>query len=327
MKFNYKWFLKDFPEKNNLKVFSCFAGGGGSSMGYKLAGCDVIGCNEIDPKMIKLYLHNLKPKHFFNQPIQEFKNNPIIPEELFNLDILDGSPPCSTFSILGKREKYWGEERKFKEGQAKQILSDLFFDFIDLTARLKPKIAIAENVKGLLMKNAKGYVSEIVKRFNAIGYDVQIFLFNAASMGVPQIRERVFFICRRKDLNLKPIKFDFKEKAISFHEATQGLKITPGKPLSDLYKDYWIRAEQGESVGKFLSCRKIYKNRPLFTIKTGDHFHHSEQRILSKEELSVCGTFPLDYNFLDQNPAYIIGMSVPPVMIAQIASVIIDNWL
>ena len=53
---DWKWSFKDYPEKNGLKVFSCFACGGGSTMGYKLAGCEVLGCCEIDPKMNDVYI-------------------------------------------------------------------------------------------------------------------------------------------------------------------------------------------------------------------------------------------------------------------------------
>lgn len=61
-KFNYKWTLKDAHfTKDKGKVFSCFACGGGSTMGYKLAGFDVIGCNEIDPRMMEVYQHNDAP--------------------------------------------------------------------------------------------------------------------------------------------------------------------------------------------------------------------------------------------------------------------------
>lgn len=61
-KFNYKWTLKDANfTKDKGKVFSCFACGGGSTMGYKLAGFDVIGCNEIDPRMMEVYQHNHTP--------------------------------------------------------------------------------------------------------------------------------------------------------------------------------------------------------------------------------------------------------------------------
>ena len=157
MKLNYRWTMKDdYPtEKNGLKVFSCFACGGGSTMGYKLAGFDVIGCNEIDPKMNKVYIENHKPKFNFLEGIQTFKLRDDLPEELYDLDILDGSPPCSSFSMAGNREKDWGKEKKFKEGQAEQVLATLFFDFIDLAVKLKPKVVIAENVKGITQGEAK----------------------------------------------------------------------------------------------------------------------------------------------------------------------------
>lgn len=70
------------------------------------------------------------------------------------MDILDGSPPCSTFSLSGNREKDWGKEKVFREGQTAQVLDTLFFDFIALAKALQPKVVIAENVKVLLMGNA-----------------------------------------------------------------------------------------------------------------------------------------------------------------------------
>ena len=132
-KFPYKWYLKDTTfTKDKGKVFSCFACGGGSTMGYKLAGFDVIWCNEIDPRMNRIYVINHRPKYNYLEGIQTFKLKKNLPQELYNLDILDGSPPCSSFSSQGKRELDWGKEKKFREGQTVQVLDTLFFDFIDL---------------------------------------------------------------------------------------------------------------------------------------------------------------------------------------------------
>jgi len=228
-KFPYKWSLAEANfAKNKGKVFSCFACGGGSTMGYKLAGFDVLGCNEIDPKMIEAYKVNHKPKYAFLEPIQEFKLRDDLPEELYNLDILDGSPPCSSFSMAGSREADWGKEKKFREGQAEQVLDTLFFDFIDLAKKLQPKVVIAENVKGLLLGEARAYVSKIYDAFDAAGYIVQHWLLDASTMGVPQKRERVFFVAMRKDLaepfleakdmfTLAPkLNFNFNEPKIPF---------------------------------------------------------------------------------------------------------------
>jgi len=143
---DWKWSMADdYPkEKNGLKVFSCFACGGGSTMGYKLAGCEVLGCVEIDPRMNDVYLKNHHPKHNFLMDIRDFNNipNEELPPELFNLDILDGSPPCTTFSMAGDREDSWGKKKKFREGQTEQTLDDLSFIFIDTVEKLKPKCVV-----------------------------------------------------------------------------------------------------------------------------------------------------------------------------------------
>lgn len=109
-------------------------------MGYKLAGYDLLGNCEIDPQMMKIYRKNHNPKYPFLMDIRDFNKMENLPDELFDLDIFDGSPPCSVFSIAGDREKAWGKEKAFREGQAKQSLDDLFFHYLDAVERLRPKI-------------------------------------------------------------------------------------------------------------------------------------------------------------------------------------------
>ena len=250
MNLHYNWTLKDAKfTKDKGKVFSCFSCGGGSTMGYKLAGFDVIGCNEIDPKMMGVYIENHNPKYSFLEGIQTFAKRKDLPKELYDLDILDGSPPCSSFSMAGNREKDWGKEKVFREGQSEQVLDTLFFDFIDLAKELQPKVVVAENVKGLLMGEAKKYVVEIYKAFEQAGYYCQHFLLDASKMGVPQGRERVFFICIRKDLGhqfleqvdlflTRPkIEMEFCEKEIPFKEFKQ--QNNNEFPVSDFYKTLW----------------------------------------------------------------------------------------
>ena len=193
---DWKWTFSDYPrEKNGLKVFSCFACGGGSTMGYKLAGCEVVGCCEIDPEMNEIYVKNHNPKHNFLMDIREFNKLPKeeLPPELYDLDILDGSPPCTTFSMAGEREDSWGKKKKFREGQAEQTLDDLSFVFIETVAKLRPKVMVMENVEGLILGEAWGYVQRIYKELNAIGYQVKHWLLKGEQMGIPQARHRVFF--------------------------------------------------------------------------------------------------------------------------------------
>lgn len=335
-KFPYKWKLADgYPangvQKHGKKVFTTFACGGGSSMGYKLAGYEVIGANDIDPQMEKVYKANHHPKHYILADIRKLKTIDL-PQELFDIDLFDGSPPCSVFSTAGSREKAWGKEKQFREGQAKQTLDDLFFEYIDVVKRLQPKVVVSENVKGMLLGHAKGYVLEIFKRFEDAGYDTQLFLFNSATMGVPQRRERVFFLSRRKDLNLPKINLTFKEPEITFRDVEQvldkKLNEKQKEPLTDLYAYYWKKAKIGDSVGKYKSVRKIAPYKAMNTINASSKlFHYAESRELTDQECVLCGSFPTDFNFLDVRPHYLIGMSVPPIMMAQVAHEIYNQWL
>lgn len=349
-KFSYKWNLKDTKfTKDKGKVFSCFACGGGSTMGYKLAGFDVLGCNEIDPKMAEAYKTNHNPKYCFVEPIQTFKLRDDLPEELYNLDILDGSPPCSSFSIAGSREDSWGVEKKFREGQSEQILDTLFFDFIDLAAKLKPKIVVAENVKGLLLGEAKSYVLRILESFDKAGYYVNYFLLNSSTMGVPQKRERVFFLALRKDIaepflesvdmfTISPkINLTFNEKEIPWVQIID--ENDNNCNLSDLVSELWEKKINGDVDISDISVRErnklsmfnskfLYKDKVANTITGKDScVLFDKKRTRNKQELCNCGTYPHDYNFLTNKPEYLIGMSVPPVMTAQIASRIYEQWL
>lgn len=351
-KFSYKWTLKDANfTKDKGTVFSCFACGGGSTMGYKLAGFDVLGCNEIDPKMANAYQANHNPKYCFVEPIQTFKLRDDLPKELYNLDILDGSPPCSSFSMAGARDRDWGKEKKFREGQAEQVLDTLFFDFIDLAKKLQPKIVIAENVKGMLLGEAKAYVLKIYEAFDAAGYVVNHWLMDGSLMGIPQKRERVFFLAIRKDIS-KPfveqidmfhigpkIDLNFKEPKILFKEFKE---INNNQhPVSDFYKTLWDKRENGDASFANINGRVRGKENTGFgtnflyddnvcgtlTTKKDCYCLFEEPRYLSDFETKCVGSYPQDYNFLSNKPEYLIGMSVPPLMTAQIATRIYDQWL
>jgi DNA (cytosine-5)-methyltransferase 1 len=337
-RFNYKWYLKDgYPQKNGLKVFGTFICGGGSTMGYKLAGFEHLGGVEIDPQVADVYKTNHDPKYLFVEDIREFANRTEFPEDLYNLDILDGSPPCSSFSMAGNREKDWGKEKVFREGQAKQRLDDLFFDYIKLAKKLQPKVVIAENVKGMLQGNAKTYVKRVKDEFEKAGYKVQLFLLNAASMGVPQKRERVFFICQRNDLNFPKLELKFSEKNITYSEFKTneiGSKLTNETievwnkriPTDKSLCDIHLRIS---GISKRFNAVFINDNQTPNTISAGADsvpIRHDIPNRICMNEVKMIGTYPLDYNFKKIEPNYLIGMSVPPVMTAQIATEIYNQW-
>lgn len=330
--FPYKWNLSEgYPAKNiehhKKRVFSCFACGGGSTMGYKLAGFDVIGANEFVEEYAECYQKNHNPKYLFVEDIRTFRKKQDLPSELFDLDILDGSPPCSAFSTAGKREQGWGIEKNYAQGRKKQVVDDLYFEFIELVKRLQPKVVVAENVKGLISGNAKIYCKKIKEAFIDAGYEIQLFLLNASTMGVPQKRERVFFVARRKDLKLPELKLSFNEKPILFKEISDesdtSLKTTTGGA------ELWKICKQGKdfsSVAKnknsYFSHKKMADNETPYTIIAAQgscSWHSTIQRLLNKTELCQIGSYPLDYDFENLQPKELIGRSVPPVMMAQLS--------
>lgn len=338
-RFPWKWWLKDLGEveKNGYKVFSTFSCGGGSTMGYKLAGFTVLGNCEIDPEMEAVYVENHHPKHTFLMDIRDFNDLGEYPEELKDLDILDGSPPCSVFSTSGKRSEGWGTEKKFREGQKMQRLDDLFFAYIRTAEILRPKIVIAENVEGLIKASARGYVNEIIKAFDEAGYVIQIFLLDAMAMGAPQRRRRVFFIGHRKDLDLPKLRMDVSEPVIKFGEvrSEKGIPFDEGTMFAKMIQ----KRRRGDRSFSDISQRERGKingfdsmicadDKVAATNKSGGtNARFYDGMRYSKEDWVNTQTFPQDYNFLNLSPQYICGMSVPPVMMAQISTQVREQWL
>ncbi len=269
--------------------------------------------------------------------VQEFKNRPLSGDEmeLYNLDILDGSPPCSSFSMAGNREKDWGKSKTFREGQKNQVLDDLFFHFIDIAKKLKPRIVVAENVKGLVIGKARWYVKEIFQKFREAGYETQLFLLNSARMGVPQARERTFFIARRNDLKLPPIKLDFNEKPITAVEAFSGLKME-GLAITEQQKFWWSRIAPGDSFSKghpkghWFSSIKLHpkKTPPTLLASEGCGFYlWDKPRRVDAEMLMRIQSFPFDYDFGQVKQQYLLGMSVPPFMMQRVSTEILKQWI
>ena len=338
-RFHGPWKLTDLATvpKTGLTAFSCFHCGGGSTMGYKLAGFNVLGGVEIDPEMMAIYRANHNPKHSYLMGVQQFNELPLeeLPDELKNLDLLDGSPPCSVFSMAGKREKKWGSEHHFREGQQKQRLDDLFMHFIEVGRRLQPKVIVAENVKGLILGNAKGYVKEIFAAFREAGYDAQLFLFNAARMGVPQARERTFFIARRQDLGWGKLGMRFEEAVVTLREAWLDLPKQRGDALPPCYSKIWAKVPPGKAGRDYgasgLQVHKINQSQPARTaISQSWHtMHDQEPRNLSALELTRIQSFPDDYKYGkpgDRHAGYVCGMSVPPYMTQRVALEIGRQW-
>lgn len=190
---------------NGLTVASFFAGAGGSSTGYRMAGFKVLYANEFVPIAQESYKANAAPHTVIDgRDVREVTAAEVLKAcklKAGELDVLDGSPPCQAFSTAGKREKGWGQEREYAHG-AKQKNEDLFYEFVRLRDGIMPRTFVAENVSGLVKGSAKGYFLEILRRLK-VGYRV-VCPLDAQWLGVPQARQRIMFIGVRDDLGMEP---------------------------------------------------------------------------------------------------------------------------
>lgn len=201
----FRYTLDDLKRSSDRKLFTYitfFAGGGGSSCGYKLAGGDCLYMNEFQQVAVNDYLNN------FPNTVHQCKDiNSVTPEQIMEmtglqpgeLDILDGSPPCPPFSMSGTKQKGWGKE-KIAYGKKQKEIERLTFKQIEIAKVLQPKVLIIENVKGFTMSYAKELFEEVLESVRQAGYGVTHKVLKGSNFGVPQKRERVFIVGVRNDI-------------------------------------------------------------------------------------------------------------------------------
>ena len=191
--------------KNKYSVISTFSGVGGSCLGYRMARFKILWANEIEPNAVECYRLNFPGTILDMRSIRSITFGEIlraIKKRPGQIDLLDGSPPCQSFSTAGKRQKGWGRSEMHGDGTTGRS-DDLFFEFARLLKGLQPKTFIAENVSGLVKGVAKGYFKEILAALKSCGYVVEARLLDAQWLGVPQARQRIIFVGVRDDLTEK----------------------------------------------------------------------------------------------------------------------------
>lgn len=359
----YKWKMSDtWFGKGNVshemcrpKVLSSFSSGGGSSLGYKKAGMDVVANIEFYSKYSDTYRRNFDVKYSYEEMVQNFNKRKNLPQELLELDCLDGSPPCKAFSMNGKRSKGWGKERSYLSGTPKQLIENLFLDFSDLAHKLKPKIVIAENVDGLLKGESKKFVPQIYEAFNKAGYRVSHYVIDSSKYGLPQKRKRFFLVAVREDLvkyigaapfksveykieniellntQLPKLKFPEELSPIPFSEIDDKVHHKDLELTGNKLKN-WHKCEQGKTfmsvIGSQFNVRKLHPEKPVNTvIPGGSILHHQYPRILSKIELEKASSWPLDYDFGYVKHQEIMGRAVPPIIMAMLAEMVYNQYL
>jgi len=328
-------YVNEQSAKNLFNVVSLFAGGGGSSTGYRLAGGKVLAINEFIESAQETYNENYPETYIFKQDIRDLTGEMILEKiqmKKGELDILDGSPPCASFSIAGAKDKMWGKIKKYSDTE--QRTDDLFFEFGRILNEIQPKVFICENVAGLVTgASAKLLGSEqysisgdeentIYHCLVNCGYSVRYKIINAKNYGVPQNRDRTIFIGVRNDIKANityPKKFDEL--------------VTIGESLNDIEYIQMNRKAFGEE-----EARKVEKHNVCFTI-TADGLgatrrykvfrKNNETSRLTIDELKILSSFPTDFKLSGsyRKQWERIGRAVPPLMMKAIADHVYNNIL
>ncbi len=179
------------------KIIDLFCGAGGFSLGFENEGFESILAIDKWDDAIKTYNFNRKNKCGMSIDIHDYSDDKI--KFLITKNKIDGiigGPPCQGFSLVGKREI--NDKR-----------NSLYLEYVRFVSLIKPDFFILENVKGLLSMEDGLYKRDIIKRFSDLGYNVSYKLLKASDYGVPQSRERVFFIGLNKNV-FKNVFFNFE---------------------------------------------------------------------------------------------------------------------
>ena len=350
---------------NKFRVISTFAGGGGSSTGYRLAGGNILCVNEFVEQARITYKENYPDTIIMPDDIKQLTGKDFLETagiQKGELDILDGSPPCSAFSMCGtlgksgsKHSDGWGKTKKYSDGKIVENIEDLFFEYLRVAEEIKPKVIIGENVAGLLAGEAKLKLNEIVNTFEKIGYDVSYKILDASHFGVPQSRRRVIFIAVREDvteaiglsfMNIAGIFPTESKDVVTVGEALDGLELDPEevkwctdtwlnsahyKDTASLMPDDPDKVLGGNDFhpkGWHFNVKKMSRHHPAPTITTNaDVCHFIAKRRLTISEIKRIMSLPDDFIVTGSMSQKIerCGRMVPSLMMKAIAESVYEN--
>lgn len=328
---------------NGLRVASTFCGGGGSSLGYRMAGFRVVWSSEFIESARETYIANSHTDTIVDsRDIRSVLSDDILSATglgVGELDILDGSPPCSSFSLSGSREKGWGKTKQYSDKS--QRTDDLFFEYARILKGLQPKVFIAENVAGLVVGTAKGYFIEILQRLRSCGYRVSCRVLDAQWLGVPQSRKRAIFIGIRDDIGLDPVFPDPKPWRYSLSDAFASQPVMSNVDGCESIERFaigaeWRRLSQGQQSDKYFNLIRSDMRCPSPTITATGRIvgaasatHPTECRKFTIGELKRICSFPDDFivsgTYSQQYER--LGRAVPPLMMKAIAETVRDRIL
>ena len=331
---------------NGYTVASTFSGGGGSSLGYKMAGFRVAWANEFIPVARATYEANHPTTILDGRDIRVVHASDILQAikcDVGDLDLFDGSPPCASFSTAGKRETGWGKVKQYSE--TKQRTDDLFYEYARLVKDLQPKVFVAENVSGLVKGTAKGYFLDILKTLKSCGYRVEAKVLDAQWLGVPQSRQRLIFVGVRRDLDLdpvfpRPLSYSYTLQEVICRSVTNEYR----ESLSPYMRQWWELTPRGKTLdighrkldGKtsgMTKTRLAWDRTPPTVLARGsgtcDYYHPDIPAGMAISELKRICAFPDDFILTGtyRQQWERLGRAVPPVMMSHIAATLRDEVL
>lgn len=333
-------------KQERFTVISTFAGGGGSSTGYRLAGGKILAINEFIPEAQRTYETNYPGTPILREDIRKLSGADFLEATGISkgeLDVLDGSPPCSSFSMSGIREEGWGKEKAYSS--TTQRTDDLFFEFARILREIQPRFFIAENVAGLTLGGAANILGSnqvdmfgdapqtIYKAVTEAGYKVRHNVINAKDYGVPQSRARLIIVGVRNDIDFTyryPVPF--RSDIVTLGQAFEGL-VNSDKELADAdISRFAIGSELkklklGEQSEKYFSLQKMSPNRHSNTLTqtagniSAASIAHWDNRKFTVNEAKRIMSFPDDYwvgtEYKDQIER--LGRAVPPLLMKAVA--------
>lgn len=299
-------------------VISLFSGCGGLDLGflggftflnknYPANNFDIIWANDIEKNACLTYLKNFK-HHIVCADIRDLLANKYI--GLFDApvpleaDIVLGGFPCQDFSHAGKRKGFNSERGTLYEAMCEVI------------SQTKPKVFLAENVKGLLTINNGTVIDKITSDFKRLGYHVSCKLLLAADFEVPQKRERVIIIGSRKDILPKFSFSDYLPENKNWMDLKTAIGDLESKEEGETDNHYWSKAKKNKGQGN----NSVISDKPGPTMRAEHHgnieFHWNGKRRLSAREAARIQSFPDNFIFCPStSSAYKqIGNAVPPVL-------------
>ena len=293
---------------SNYKAIELFAGAGGTALGFENAGIQHILLNEIDKDCVATLKHNFPKK---TQVIHADVHDVDFSPWKGKVDIVQAGFPCQAFSYAGKSMGF------------EDTRGTLFFEFARCVKETKPKIAVGENVKGLLKHDNGRTLTTMVNALTELGYKVKYKVLRAQYLDVPQKRERLIILAIRKDLDIPFIFPEEKNYTVSLRAALKNCPKSIGQvypkrkaeilslvPEGGYWRDLPLKLQKEYMKGSFhLSggktgmARRLSWDEPSLTLtcapaqKQTERCHPGETRPLTVREYARIQSFPDTWEF------------------------------